>query len=225
MRIIAVSPGARQMGLQAAKTGPPWGLCRLVLPIISGESTRVVFVQDCFACIPGTMWFTSAWRAHALVNQENRETFHLIVDVCLTAGMGELFPAAVRDRLRSPAALIHRPTVPLSRQELHRYECRFLLPETFINWERPGHRLPESAKRDTVPAEVRDCAGTGQLIVAGRPFCSLEHVGRGEFRFQGWSDERTIQIARRPDGQVRVTLRAREGPGTYRVELCAASVE
>ncbi|MDT9685966.1 hypothetical protein RND61_28425 [Streptomyces sp. TRM76323] len=226
VRLIALSPGTRYTHLQSAKLGPPWGLCRLHLPVVGGPGTRTVFPRETLTWTPGTVWFSAAWRAHALVNDEGHETVQLLVDVCHTAELAALFPRALRRLLTGPGVLVHRPEVPLPPEGLRAYRCRFPLPETFANWEQPGHRLPGTAGRTTVRAEVDVRAGTPLLVLAGRPFCALQHLGAGEFRFRGWSDERTLQVVPGHDGERhRVVLRAREGRDTYVVELPATSAE
>ncbi|MFJ8691654.1 hypothetical protein [Streptomyces roseolilacinus] len=226
VRLIALSPGARYTDLQSAKLGPPWGLCRLHLPVVGGPRARAVFPQGALTWTPGTVWFSAAWRAHALANDEEHEIVQLLVDVHHTAELAALFPRTLQRLFTGPGVLLHRPEVPLPPARLRAYRCRFPLPETFANWEQPGHRLPGTAGRTTVRAEVDVRAGTPRLVLADRPFCALQHLGAGEFRFRGWSDERTLQVVPgRDDRPHRVVLRAREGGNTYVVELPATSAE
>ncbi|MET9774545.1 hypothetical protein ABZ023_09735 [Streptomyces sp. NPDC006367] len=249
VRLVELPPGVRVTDLQSAKMGPPWGLCRVHMPITGGERVRAVFVDGNHAWQPGTPWFTASWRVHALVNQEPYAAVQLIVDLCYTPALGALFPAPFREMLSLSAALVRRPEVPLTPKRLRPYLCRFPMPETFVNWEQPGHHLPRGPHRGIVTAEIADHGGTPRLLLAGRPFCSLEHLGRGEFRMRGWSEERTLQVETSPygpacpDGRTvgfgrraqdlrsarsdlnsrTVVLRAREGSATYSTRLPAES--
>ncbi|MGW7055067.1 aspartyl/asparaginyl beta-hydroxylase domain-containing protein [Streptomyces sp. NPDC054887] len=223
VRLVELPPGVRFTALQSPKMGPPWGLCRLHLPITSGERARTFFVAESHTWRPGTLWFAAAWRAHALVNDEPHALLHLIIDMCHTAELGKLFPAPLRDMVTAPAALVRRPEVRLTAQELLHYQCRFPMPEAFTNWEQPGHHFPRSTGRGIVTAEISMSAGTPRLVVADRLFCSLEHIGQGEFRMRGWSDERTLQVDVGERHQTSVVLRAREGCNTYSTRIHAAS--
>lgn len=70
--------------------------------------------------------------------------------------------------------------------------------------------------RTMVTGEMHIRDGTSILTLDGRPFCALEHIGDGEFRLRGWSDERTLQV----DGTSgTVVMRFREGGSTYAVDL------
>ncbi|MFB7243611.1 hypothetical protein CW362_03075 [Streptomyces populi] len=224
VRLIALSPGARFTGLQSAKCGPPWGLCRLHLPIVSNHGARAVFVEDSHRWAPGTLSFAASWRQHALVNDEGEELVHLVIDLYHTEELTKLFPQRLQTRLAAPASLELRPRVALVPDEVRRYACRFPLPESFANWEQPGHFLPRNALRDIVTAEIATSGGTPRLLLAGRPFCALEHLGRGEFRMRGWSDERTLQVQADPRQGTTVVICARDGSNTYSTCLPAMPV-
>ncbi|WMX43704.1 aspartyl/asparaginyl beta-hydroxylase domain-containing protein [Streptomyces roseicoloratus] len=222
VRLMALAPGAVLKGLGAAKNGPPWGLCRLHLPIVSGPGTKVVFPDGSHRWDPGGLWFSAAWRRHALVNDPAGGLVHLVVDLHHTAAVAELFPEALRPRLRSPAALERRREIPLAPAELARHACRFALPESFANWEQPGHLLPHRLLRGVVAARLVPHHDTLLLVMADRPFCALEHIGDGEFRLRGWSDERTLQVTLDTGRPTGVVVRAREGANTYVTSLPAA---
>lgn len=225
VRLLALSPGARFTGLQSAKCGPPWGLCRLHLPIVSGVGTRAVFVDGSYRWSPGTLSFAASWRQHALVNDEYEELIHLVIDLYHTKELARLFPEHLQARLTAPASLELRRQIALAPDEIRRYACRFPLPESFANWEQPGHLLPRNALRGIVTAEIVIEDGTPRLVMAGQPFCVLEHLGQGEFRMRGWSDERTLQVQAGPGQQTPVVVaRAREGANTYSIRLPAMSV-
>ncbi|QPP05840.1 aspartyl/asparaginyl beta-hydroxylase domain-containing protein [Streptomyces bathyalis] len=220
VRLMALAPGARLSNLQSVKCGPPWGLCRLHLPIVSGPRARTVFAGENRCWDPGTLWFVASWRVHAMVNREPFELVHLVVDTCHTDGLSRMFPQQLRQRLDGVPSLSLRPQVPLRPADAQGYRCRFRMPETFANWEQPGHHLPRDSGKGLVTAEVDVHEGVPRLLLDSRPFCSLEHIGEGEFRLCGWSDERTLQVVGTNESRV-VLLRTREGSSTYRVRLPA----
>ncbi|MFE7775461.1 hypothetical protein ACFU5O_16475 [Streptomyces sp. NPDC057445] len=226
-RLWAAGPGGRDMTLRSAKLGPSWGLCRVHIPVVSGPWSQVVFFAERHHWPAGSLWFAAAWREYAVVNQGDRELIHLVVDLHQTKDLSALFPRPLRGTLAGPHALRLRPPVPLPEPQA--FLRRFRLPESFANWERPGHLLYAEARRlrsappgALVPAEVAYADDGPVLVLADRPFCGLEHIGGGEFRLRGWSDERTLQFTGPPDAAV--LLRLRDGPRTYRVALPTAPV-
>ncbi|MFE6909445.1 aspartyl/asparaginyl beta-hydroxylase domain-containing protein [Streptomyces erythrochromogenes] len=216
-RLWAAAPGTEARDMRAPKIGPPWGFCRLHLPIAGGPLARCLFVGEQQEWRPGTLWFAASWRSHTIVNRDTSDLVHLIVDVFHTAETELLFPAHLRPGTSSPRALVHRPEIPLSAGEAQRYRSRFKLPELFTNWECAGHRVRSGASGADIEAEIAVRRGSLVLLLAGRLFCGLEHVGDGEFRLRSWSDERTLQVT--PAPRPAAVLRIREGSNTYVFEL------
>jgi hypothetical protein len=58
-----------------------------------------------------------------------------------------------------------------------------------------GHRA-DYAHREAAPlrATIDTCGKRVILLRDGRPILGLVRVGEGEFRFAGWTDERTLHI-------------------------------
>ncbi|GAA3773338.1 hypothetical protein FNH04_21660 [Streptomyces phyllanthi] len=218
-RLWAVGPGTRDMTLQSAKMGPPWGLCRVHLPVTGSPGARAVFFGEHWHWPPGTLWFAAAWREYALANSDSSDLVHLIVDLCHTSELGNLFPSELRKKLAGRHALRLRPAIPLLESDAAKYRCSFDLPESFSNWETPGYRILSEKSGVTVPAEIEFPSGAPVLKLAGRPFAALEYLGEGEFRLQGWSDERTIQV--REPAPATVLLHLREGTAAYTVDCPA----
>jgi hypothetical protein len=59
------------------------------------------------------------------------------------------------------------------------------------------------------------------LFLGGRPALALVHVGDHEFRFAGWTTERTVQVSPRGGRGLEVTLRTRVGARTRQRTLLA----
>ncbi|MET8450476.1 hypothetical protein [Streptomyces sp. NPDC005209] len=221
-RLWAASPGGKEVPLRSAKLGPPWGLCRLHLPVVAKPRSYTLFPGERHYWAPGGLWFVAAWRDYLLVNRSESELVHLIVDLCHTARTSELFPEAVRDLTVPPQALLYRRMDPTP--QLAAVRCSFLLPDSFMNWEQPAYLFhaalnrPNRVRRSAlVPAEIKETAGRPVLHLGDRPVAVLEHLGDHEFRLRGWSDERTLQVTGRPEAPA--LLRLRQGSLTYRIEL------
>lgn len=221
-RLWATGPGGKDVALRSAKLGPPWGLCRLHLPVVAEPGAYTLFPGERHYWAPGELWFVAAWRDYVLVNRSESELVHLIVDLCHTARTGELFPASVRDLTVPPQALLYRRVD--STPQLAAVRCSFLLPDSFMNWEQPAHFFHAAMNRRNgvrrsalTQAEIKANAGQLVLSLDNRPFAGLEHLGDHEFRLRGWSDERTLQVTGRLEAPV--LLRLRQGGLTYRIEL------
>ncbi|BCB75150.1 hypothetical protein ACFQ1L_32845 [Phytohabitans flavus] len=92
--------------------------------------------------------------------------------------------------------LFERPEIPLALPERATFRCAFALPEDFGHWsgEAFGDRPSDTAdRRATVEEQPNGLVlddGTASAPIA------LVHVGGGEFRLQGWTDERSLHLDR-----------------------------
>ncbi|WP_405493553.1 hypothetical protein [Streptomyces sp. NBC_00096] len=213
VRLWAAAPRSRTRDMRTPKIGPPWGFCRLHLPVAAGAGSRCLFVGESQHWAPGSLWFAASWRSHTIVNRDVSDLVHLIVDLFHTAETEDLFPAGFRPGPGGVLGLRRRPEVPLSPAQARPFMARFRLPELFCNWEHPGHRIRSGMSGADIDAAIDVHRGALALVLAGRPFCGLEHLGDGEFRLQGWSDERTIQVTSVP--RPAAVLRVREGTSSY----------
>lgn len=190
VRLMALGPGAASREHRDAKCGPPWGLVRLHVPIVTNPGALVVIDGTEYHWAAGQLWFGDFDRTHHVRNEGGETRVHLVLD-CLTG-------PALRDLLPPEAArladgmLPARPTVPLDPAALDTYRCRFALPARFAEW---SEEEPVAAADANLPAEVTVDDGRLVLVVAGRPAFGLVHVGGGEFRLAGWSEERTLRLA------------------------------
>ena len=93
-----------------------------------------------------------------------------------------------------------RDPVPLTAAELSSFCCRFPMPGEFPQWSEEE----TTAEPDIEGAiEVRDDRLV--LTVDGDPAFGLVHLGLGEFRLVGWTEERTIVVG--ADSTVRFRVR------------------
>lgn len=218
VRLMAAGPGVSVPLHVDSSIGFPWGMLRLHVPIVTNPGAELVFEDRAQHWPAGTFWFGNFARPHFVRNLGTERRVHLVIDCYVTAGLVELFPTELRGRLGPPDALFLRPEVPLGGGELSAHACRFRMPRSFLNTGEPfGYFVrPQPAAR--VALEVIE----DRLLMAveGRPAFVLQHAGDGEFRLQGWSDERTVSVARRESG-IMVRLTARRGADRRRLEIPA----
>lgn len=198
VRLMALGPGAESPEHRDSKVGLPYGTLRLHVPIVTNPEAVVIIEGKKHHWDAGRLWYGDFSRRHLVRNSGDEARVHLVIDVLVTPELLELFPAEARTLLPIADALFARPAVPLPDPALFR--SRFMLPAAFREWSEDE----VSAAPDT-PAEVRAVDGRLVLDVAGEPAFALVHLGAGEFRLEGWSEERTLHID--PDGRVRMWAR------------------
>lgn len=199
VRLMALGPGARSAEHRDAKCGPPWGLVRLHVPIVTNPGALVVIDGTEYHWTAGGLWFGDFNRSHHVRNEGTETRVHLVLDCRTGPALRELLPAEAAGM--ADGMLPARPDVPLTMAELDAYRCRFALPARFVEW---SEEEPVADADASLPAEVRVDGDRLVLVVAGRPTFGLVHVGGGEFRLAGWSEERTL---RRTPGAVHLVTR------------------
>ncbi|MFI9720156.1 aspartyl/asparaginyl beta-hydroxylase domain-containing protein [Streptomyces sp. NPDC052396] len=220
VRLLALGPGAVSELHFDTKIGFPWANLRLHIPFITNPGATLLMDGDLSCWQPGSFWFGDFCRLHQVKNAGERKRVHMIIDTTLTPELLTLFPEEFRAALDMDEVLFNRPAAPAG--DLDRYRCSFELPESFPDFEEAEGQflLPQRQ----LPARVDLQDGRLVLFIAGKPVFGLVHVGEGEFRFSGWTDERTVQILPGRDG-ARVILRTRHGRREQRLEVPAAALE
>jgi hypothetical protein len=217
VRLLALGPGAASSEHIDTKYGLAWGIARLHVPITTNPGAKLFIEEALYQWQPGSLWFGDFTRKHRVENTHSLPRVHMVVDTLVSAELMELFPPDFLTLLRDNVLINRRPAV-LSHAELCERRVRFLLPTSFTNWEEEdGQFLRPQKQLDAIV----DIQGTRLVLVAhGKELFTLIHIGDGEFRFSGWSDERTIQIIRNCDTAT-VTLRARRGAAVDKLEVPA----
>jgi hypothetical protein len=190
-RLLALGPGAASWEHNDTKYGPAWGLARLHVPITTTPGAVLYMEGVAHRWQPGTLWFADFSRMHRVENTDHATRVHLVIDALMSDGLLDLFPAGYRDRMVAAGVLVNRPAQPLTPAEAEQFRCRFTLPPAFLNWEDEGESFEQQQRFDA----VIESNGTRVFLMRdGRPLVALVHIGGGEFRFAGWTDERTLLI-------------------------------
>jgi hypothetical protein len=189
-RLMALGPGTRVREHRDAKCGLPWGLVRLHVPIVTNPAARVVIDGHDYHWDAGRLWFGDFDRPHFVSNDGTESRVHLVLDCLVTDALLELFPPVVAATLPAAGIVRNRPPVPAS-VSAPVAPCAFAMPARFAEW---SEEEPVAAAGDTLPAAVSVDGGRAVLEIDGRPRFGLVHLGDGEFRLAGWSEERTLRI-------------------------------
>jgi hypothetical protein len=213
VRLLALAPEAKSKVHFEMKIGFPWANLRLHIPITTNPGANLVIDGVTHQWQPGTMWFGDFCRWHQVANEGTEPRVHLIIDTTLTPELFDFFPDSFRKAISPDDVLYNRPEVPLDDPE--RYLGSFEVPLSFTDWEEPDGLFLEPQERVTMTVELQD--GRLWADVDGERRFGLVPVGDGEFRFSGWTDERTIQI--QPGEQGGIVLRTRQGTRTRELVL------
>jgi len=216
VRLLALGGGMEGPEHNDARLDLRYGLARLHVPITTTPGSRLYLDNQVYQWKPGTFWFGDFNRIHKVENTDSVLRIHMVFDVLVSKGLLELFPSEYR-ALLGGEVIVNRPPVPLSPAERARLRVSFRLPVFFPNVEGPEDDFLQP--QDQRHATIDDDGSRMILSLDGRPTIALVHIGDNEFRFLGWSDERTMQVS--PNGDT-VMLRMRAGAQVRQQEIQAA---
>jgi SAM-dependent methyltransferase len=202
VRLMALGPGARVHEHTDALYGLRYGGIRLHVPVITNPCAVVVIAGHEQHWTAGRLWFGDFGLPHYVRNDGDHPRIHLVIDALVTPELLDLFPAEFLDDLPTSDTVFARRPIPLRPFELSRFHGSFALPAAFLDWE-SGIHASEPEKSDE-PAEITIAEGELELRVTGGRAFGLLHVGAGEFRLRGWTDERSLHIG---PTSVRCTIR------------------
>lgn len=207
-RLLALGPGASSPIHSDTKLGLPWGSVRLHVPILTTPEATLLIAGERHCWAPGTLWYADFTRGHLVENTGTRMRVHLVLDAHATPALLDLFPSQFQTSAVRDGSVLQPDAVPLGAEQADSLRCCFDLPASFRSWEEPDGAF--LADQQTVRASVDRYASGLALHVDGDPAFGLVHLGAGEFRFAGWTTERTVQVS--PGGSAaQVTLRTRVG--------------
>lgn len=204
VRLMSLGPGATVHEHRDSKCGYPWGVMRLHIPVITNPGAQVVIDGQAMHWDAGRLWFGDFNRPHYVRNTGDQSRVHLVIDVMVTLELLALFPPRQAAGLSWADVLITREPVPLPPCELRRLRCTVAVPAEFPQW--CADDVYETGPDLDGAIEVLD--GRPILLLAGEPAFGLVHLGTGEFRLEGWSEERTVHVdPSGPDCAVRFRIR------------------
>lgn len=202
-RLMSLAPGAQVGTHRDTPMGLPYGMVRLHIPIVTNDGAVLVLDGDTHCWKPGTFWYGDFSRPHSIANSGPSNRIHLVIDTALTPELLDLFPRTSVDRIDVADVLFERPELPLRPGELASFRGRVTVPAAFANWS--AEPLDDTVSIGDQHSSI--VAEDGRLVLVGPDArIGLVHVGAGEFRLQGWTEERTMHIDRRAEA-IRFTIR------------------
>ncbi|MFE4082894.1 aspartyl/asparaginyl beta-hydroxylase domain-containing protein [Streptomyces sp. YIM B13502] len=204
VRLMALGPGAVAEAHCDPKYRLDRGMVRLHIPIVTTPDAVLVLdgVEHCWQ--PGTLWYGDFSREHQVRNTSRTVTrIHVVIDALLTAELATWFPDSWRELFTHGEVLLNRPAPAGTPAWPAALPYDALLPSGFADFD-----APTPLDGSPLPARLDHAAGDVlTLTVAGRPFALVPVGDSGEWRFSGWSEQRTLQ----PDDHGGLVLRVRRG--------------
>ncbi|MFG2162781.1 aspartyl/asparaginyl beta-hydroxylase domain-containing protein [Streptomyces olivaceus] len=202
VRLMALGPGAVSTAHSDPKYRLDRGIVRLHIPVVTDPGAVLVLdgVEHCWQ--PGALWYGDFSREHLVRNTSAAVTrVHVVIDALLTAELAAWFPEEWQELLTRGEVLLNRtsPTAAPAWPGALPYEA--LLPSGFADFDAAA-----PLDGSLLPARIDQSDDVLTLTVAGRAFALVPAGDTGEFRFSGWSEQRTLQ----PD-TTGLTLRVRRG--------------
>jgi hypothetical protein len=200
VRLMALGAGATVHEHCDGKYGFACGTLRLHVPVLTNPGCVVVIDGRTRHWEAGRLWFGDFGRRHYVANTGAGVRVHLVIDCLISRELIGLFPAGFRDVLPLSGVMLSRDPVPLGPAELGQFCCRFPVPAEFPQWSEE-----EAVAGPDADGAIAVSDGRLLLTIDGAPTFGLVHLGLGEFRLTGWTEERTILVG--PDSTVRFRIR------------------
>jgi hypothetical protein len=200
VRLMALGVGTSVHEHCDGKYGFACGTLRLHVPVQTNAGCVVVIDGRTHHWEAGRLWFGDFGRRHYVANTGDSVRVHLVIDCLISRELIGLFPPEFQALLPLSSVMFARDPVPLAQAELGQFCCRFPVPAEFSQW---CEEDPVAGPDTDGAIEVSD--GRLLLTIADEPAFGLVHLGLGEFRFTGWTEERTLLVG--PDSTVRFRIR------------------
>ncbi|WP_158647655.1 aspartyl/asparaginyl beta-hydroxylase domain-containing protein [Actinoplanes sp. ATCC 53533] len=187
VRLMALGPGAVSAPHRDPKYALNRGFVRLHIPITTQPGAVLVIDGEDHRWQPGELWYGDFSREHLVRNTGDTTRIHAVIDALLTRELVTLFPARCHVMLLADDVLLNRRTFSGS---IHRQtsSTQLDLPSGFTDFDHD-----DALGGPVQPAQLDAGPERATLAVAGRRFALVE-VAAQEYRFAGWSEQRTIQL-------------------------------
>lgn len=188
-RLLALAPN----GVVAEHTDPHHGFdvgqVRLHVPIVTNPAAKLVIDGVRHHWPVGQLWYGDFSRPHSLYNEGTTTRIHLVVDCLVNQAILSLLPSSFRDALPHDSVLLNRSPVEAGAETLSRFRCRFTLPRQVLRSASQGRQGVGLSE-----AQIDFRGERLTLFTEDGPCFGLTYLGGGDFRFAGWTEERTVRI-------------------------------
>lgn len=191
VRLMALGPDTVGMDHSDPKYGPRWGVVRLHVPVVTNPAALLVLDGVEHAWQPGEFWFGDFSQTHRVQNHGDEARTHLVIDALVVPGLARVFPQSWASYFADGDVLFNRQACPQRAAERARSACRLEIPASFGLWESEANL---AVGEPTTLARVHETGSGLELALDTGQRLGLVHLGQSEYRFAGWSEERTLQL-------------------------------
>lgn len=210
VRLMALGPGAASHAHHDPKYALHRGMVRLHIPLITNPGAVLLLDGVEHRWQPGQLWYGDFSRQHLVRNTGHTTRVHTVIDTLLTHELTTWFPPDWRTALHESDILVNRASPPPATGTIP-LPYTLTLPHGFTDFD---HDQP---LRDPLqPGQITSGKDGQCLLAAGDRTFTLTPVGNGEYRFAGWSEQRTLQPT-----DCGVLLRARHGRALHERHIAA----
>ncbi|MCA9670267.1 MAG: aspartyl/asparaginyl beta-hydroxylase domain-containing protein [Myxococcales bacterium] len=203
-RLLYLEPGGT-VGAHRDPIGPPVGVVRLHIPIVTHDEVRFFLGGERLRWSPGELWYGDFAFAHWLENPSPITRVHLVLDSTLSDGLLALFPEPLRAPLCAGGAYLHAPPVGLAAAGLDRIAAhRLYMPAAALPGVLSDMTLDVHPEGDALFALGRRDDGSEQRVV-------FDPVGERCLTIRGYFPGVTIEYALDDDGAARAATLVHRG--------------
>lgn len=210
VRLMALSPGAESPVHNDTKCGLPWGTVRLHVPLVTNPGAVLELGGIEHRWQPGQLWYADFTREHRVRNTGDAVRIHLVVDCHVTPALLRLFPPEFSTRDVLANTLLHAE--PADSGDAVSGDYRVAVPASFLSFEEFGGEFLTDG--DLTATRIQVDGDLGCLSTSGRTI-GLRRMSGGEYRFSGWTSERSLELRSRSGIGPEVVLRTRSGDAVF----------
>ncbi len=200
-RLMALGPGAQSPLHCDTKTSFPWGLIRLHVPIVVPAGATLLLGEE-HVWEPGTLWYADFSHPHAVRNTGTQRRIHLVIDVRPSPEMWHWFPDEFQRESVRASVLYDQPVIEDGSAAPITVSNRIDIPLGFFDTDTFGD---DAFTGPFTRVHMHQDGSTPALSCADGTTYQLVRLKGGDFRFAGWTMERTISLRR--DGSVELVVR------------------
>jgi hypothetical protein len=188
-RLLCLHPGASVEAHRDPHTGFAHGQVRLHIPITTNGNAVIEIDSEPHTWLPGSLWTGDFTRPHRLWNHGPSSRVHLVIDALTSPELLDLVPAEVAAGLDRSSIIINSPRLDLKPGQLAELTTRLAVPGQAAHGSRP----PD----DRVASGSIQLTGGGLVLALNdEPLYGLVPISPTSFRFEGWTDARTLHVER-----------------------------
>ncbi|MGW2746578.1 aspartyl/asparaginyl beta-hydroxylase domain-containing protein [Streptomyces sp. NPDC001450] len=187
VRLLALGPSAASQPHCDPKCDVRRGMVRLHIAIVTHHGAVLVLDGAEHRWQPGEFWYGDFSREHLVRNSGPVRRVHAVIDALFTRELTALFPEPWQEELTDADVLFNRQPAH-ARRPPAALPPVLALPSGFMDF---GH---DTSLQDPITTVRLPERADGLVLQSGEHRFTLVHVVDGEYRYAGWSEQRTLEL-------------------------------